>query len=125
PLSTETDVEMACNVAKEAYKEWKNTPAPIRGEIIGNVGRLLSENKETLAKIVTREIGKTHKEALGSVQEAIDTAHFFQSEGRRLYGQTVPSEMRNKELYTYRKPLGVVGIITAGNFPIAVPSWKI
>src|SRR5690606_28445217 len=89
------------------------------------VGRLLSENKETLAKIVTREIGKTHKEALGSVQEAIDTAHFFQSEGRRLYGQTVPSEMRNKELYTYRKPLGVVGIITAGNFPIAVPSWKI
>ena len=70
-------------------------------------------------------MGKTLKEARGDVQEAIDTCHFFQSEGRRLYGQTVPSEMQRKELTTYRRPLGVVGIITAGNFPIAVPSWKI
>lgn len=125
PASTENDVEKACQAAKEAFKEWKNTPAPLRGEIIGNIGKILEKNKEVLAKIVTREIGKTPKEALGSVQEAIDTAHFFQSEGRRLYGQTVPSEMRNKELYTYRRPVGVTGIISAGNFPIAVPSWKI
>jgi acyl-CoA reductase-like NAD-dependent aldehyde dehydrogenase len=125
PVSTEKDVENACKAAREAFKTWKDTPAPVRGEIIGNIGTLLSKNKETLGKVVTREIGKTPKEALGSVQEAIDTAHFFQSEGRRLYGQTVPSEMKNKELYTYRRPLGVTGVITAGNFPIAVPSWKI
>jgi acyl-CoA reductase-like NAD-dependent aldehyde dehydrogenase len=125
PTSTEKDVENACKAAAEAFKTWKHTPAPVRGEIIGNIGALLTKNKEVLAKLVTREIGKTNKEALGSVQEAIDTAHFFQSEGRRLYGQTVPSEMKNKELYTYRRPLGVTGVITAGNFPIAVPSWKI
>ncbi|MBC7475046.1 MAG: aldehyde dehydrogenase family protein [Candidatus Sericytochromatia bacterium] len=125
PLSTEEDVENACIAAKNAFKEWKNTPAPIRGGIIANIGDLLTKNKDVLAKIITREIGKTPKEAMGSVQEAIDTAHFFQSEGRRLYGQTVPSEMRNKELYTYRRPIGVTGVITAGNFPLAVPSWKI
>jgi len=125
PSSSEEDVEEACIAAKEAFAIWKNTPAPVRGGIIGNIGKLLSENKDVLAKLVTREIGKTPKEALGSVQEAIDTAHFFQSEGRRLYGQTVPSEMKNKELYTYRRPIGVTGVITAGNFPIAVPSWKI
>lgn len=125
PLSTEQDIEEACLSAKEAFKLWKNTPAPVRGEIIGNIGHVLTKNKEMLAKLVTREVGKTPKEALGSVQEAIDTAHFFQSEGRRLYGQTVPSEMPNKELYTYRRPIGVTGVITAGNFPVAVPSWKI
>ncbi|MEK7432512.1 MAG: aldehyde dehydrogenase family protein [Cyanobacteriota bacterium] len=125
PASTEKDVERACQAANDAFKNWKNTPAPLRGQIVGNIGKILEQNKETLAKIVTREIGKTPKESLGSVQEAIDTAQFFQSEGRRLYGQTVPSEMRNKELYTYRKPVGVTGVITAGNFPIAVPSWKI
>jgi len=81
--------------------------------------------KEHLSRLVTREMGKTLKEARGDVQEAIDTCHFFQSEGRRLYGQTVPSEMQRKELFTYRRPLGVVGMVTAGNFPIAVPSWKI
>ena len=125
PLSTEADIEEACIAAQEAFKEWKNTPAPVRGGIIGNIGNVFSKNKEMLAKLVTREVGKTPKEALGEIQEAIDTAHFFQSEGRRLYGQTVPSEMRNKELYTYRRPIGVTGIITAGNFPFAVPSWKI
>ncbi|MFN8674268.1 MAG: aldehyde dehydrogenase family protein [Candidatus Sericytochromatia bacterium] len=125
PASTESDIEKACQAARNAFKNWKNTPAPIRGEIVGNIGRILEKHKETLSKLVTREIGKTPKESNGSVQEAIDTAHFFQSEGRRLYGQTVPSEMRNKELYTYRRPVGVTGVITAGNFPIAVPSWKI
>jgi len=125
PIATEKDVIRACTAAQKAFEGWRETPAPVRGEIIGRFGELLSKNKEMLAWIVTREIGKTRRESLGSVQEAIDTAHFFQSEGRRLYGQTVWSEMRNKECMTYRRPYGVVGIITAGNFPIAVPSWKI
>ena len=93
--------------------------------MIGNIGKAIEREKESLSRLVTREMGKTLKEARGDVQEAIDTCHFFQSEGRSLYGQTVPSEMNNKELMTYRRPLGVVGIITAGNFPVAVPSWKI
>ena len=100
-------------------------PAPIRGEMVGNMGTAITREKESLSRLISREMGKTLKEARGEVQEAIDTCHFFQSEGRRLYGQTVPSEMPNKELMTYRRPLGVVGIVTAGNFPIAVPSWKI
>ncbi len=125
PIGDEKDIEQAVAAARRAFAKWSQTPAPLRGEIIGNFGRKLLENKEELAWLVTREIGKTKREALGSVQEAIDTANFFQSEGRRLYGQTVWSEMRDKELMTYRKPYGVSGIITAGNFPIAVPSWKI
>ncbi|MDA0700158.1 MAG: aldehyde dehydrogenase family protein, partial [bacterium] len=111
--------------ARAAFPAWSKTPAPVRGELIGRLGESLAREKEALARLVTREMGKTLKEARGSVQEAIDTCRFFQSEGRRLYGQTVPSEMPNKELFTYRRPLGVVGIVTAGNFPIAVPSWKI
>ena len=125
PEATKEQVRDACKVANEAFKTWSKTPAPIRGELIGNIGKAIAREKENLSRLVTREMGKTLKEARGSVQEAIDTCHFFQSEGRRLYGQTVPSEMPNKELMTYRRPLGVVGIVTAGNFPIAVPSWKI
>ena len=123
--ATREQVRDACIAANDAFKGWSKTPAPVRGELIGSVGRALEREKEALSRLVTREMGKTLKEARGSVQEAIDTCHFFQSEGRRLYGQTVPSEMPNKELTTYRRPLGVVGIVTAGNFPIAVPSWKI
>lgn len=125
PMATEKDIQRAAEAAQKAFAKWSQTPAPVRGEIIGKLGQLLAANKDMLAWVVTREIGKTKREALGSVQEAIDTAQFFQSEGRRLYGQTVWSEMRNKECMTYRRPYGVVGIITAGNFPIAVPSWKI
>ncbi len=125
PIADESDLKRAVGAATKAFEKWSQTPAPIRGEVIGRFGQLLLQNKEILAWIVTREVGKTKREALGSVQEAIDTAQFFQSEGRRLYGQTVWSEMRNKECMTYRRPYGVVGIITAGNFPIAVPSWKI
>jgi aldehyde dehydrogenase (NAD+) len=125
PEATREQVREACVVAAGAFKGWSKTPAPVRGELIGSIGRALEREKESLSRLVTREMGKTLKEARGSVQEAIDTCHFFQSEGRRLYGQTVPSEMPNKELTTYRRPLGVVGIVTAGNFPIAVPSWKI
>ncbi|MCC6278301.1 MAG: aldehyde dehydrogenase family protein [Oligoflexia bacterium] len=125
PVGGEKEIQKAVDAARSAFAKWSQTPAPVRGEIIGRFGKLLAENKQTLSWLVTREIGKTKREALGSVQEAIDTAHFFQSEGRRLYGQTVWSEMRNKECMTYRRPYGVVGIISAGNFPIAVPSWKI
>lgn len=125
PEATKDQVREACQVARKAFEPWKNTPAPVRGELIGAIGAAIAREKEALSRLVTREMGKTLKEARGDVQEAIDTCHFFQSEGRRLYGQTVPSEMPRKELMTYRRPLGVVGIVTAGNFPVAVPSWKI
>lgn len=125
PESDARDIEAAAQAARKAFETWKATPAPIRGAIVGRIGRILEDQKAKLAHIVTREIGKTPREAEGEVQEAIDTAQFFQSEGRRLYGQTVPSEMPRKELFTYRRPIGVVGMITAGNFPMAVPSWKI
>ena len=98
-------------------------PAPARGRVIAQVGRLVEANKEALASLVTREIGKPYPEALGEVQEIVDTCDFFLGEGRRLYGQTVPSEMPDKQLFTFRMPVGVAAIITAGNFPVAVPAW--
>jgi acyl-CoA reductase-like NAD-dependent aldehyde dehydrogenase len=125
PESTREEVREACETARRAQREWARTPAPRRAQVIGRLGKLLSEQKEQLSRFISREMGKPLREARGSVQEAIDTAEFFQSEGRRLYGQTVPSELPNKELFTYRRPIGVCGVITAGNFPIAVPSWKL
>jgi len=98
-------------------------PAPVRGRVIASIGRLVEENAATLAALVTREIGKPYAEALGEVREIIDTCDFFLGEGRRLYGQTVPSEMPDKQLFTFRVPVGVAAVITAGNFPVAVPSW--
>ena len=98
-------------------------PAPVRGKAIQQIGRLVEENKEALARLVTREIGKPYPESLGEVQEIVDTCDFFLGEGRRLYGQTVPREMPDKQLFTFRNPVGVAAIITAGNFPVAVPSW--
>jgi aldehyde dehydrogenase (NAD+) len=124
PLSTRDDVHRAIAAARAAFPGWAATPAPTRGQIIGNMGRLLMEHKDAIVALETREIGKTLKESAGSVQEAIDTCLFFQSEGRRLYGQTVNSELPDKELTTYRRPLGVCGIINACNFPAAVPFWK-
>src|SRR5215216_3870903 len=113
----------AARAAHEAQAAWAATPAPIRGRAIQQIGRLVEDNKEALARIVTREIGKPYPESLGEVQEIIDTCNFFLGEGRRLYGQTVPSEMHDKQLFTFRVPVGVAAIITAGNFPVAVPSW--
>ncbi len=124
PLSTRDDVGAALDAAHAAFPSWSATPAPTRGQIIGNMGRLLMEHKEDLVRLQAREIGKTLKECGGEIQEAIDTCLFFQSEGRRLYGQTVNSELPDKELFTYRRPLGVCGIINACNFPSAVPFWK-
>ena len=124
PQSTKEDVHDALDAARKAFDNWSSTPAPTRGQIIGNMGRLLMDYKDDIVKLETREIGKTLKESSGEVQEAIDTCLFFQSEGRRLYGQTVNSELPDKELFTYRRPLGVCGIINACNFPAAVPFWK-
>jgi aldehyde dehydrogenase (NAD+) len=115
----------AAQRARVAQRRWAAVPAPARGRVIAQVGRLVEANKAALAAIVTREIGKPLAEALGEVQEVIDTCDFFLGEGRRLYGQTVPSEMPDKQLFTFRVPVGVTAVITAGNFPAAVPSWYI
>src|ERR687897_2736185 len=115
----------ACRAARAAQATWASVPAPVRGRVIAQVGRLVEANKEALSRLITREIGKPYPEALGEVQEIIDTCDFFLGEGRRLYGQTVPSEMPDKQLFTFRMPVGVAAIITAGNFPVAVPSWYI
>src|SRR5919199_105989 len=109
----------ACRVAREAQRSWSSVPAPIRSRAVERLGRLVEANREPLAQLVTREIGKPIVESRGEVQEVIDTCSFFASEGRRLYGQTIPSEVPRKRLFTFRMPLGVAFIITAGNFPVA------
>ncbi|MFF4621099.1 aldehyde dehydrogenase family protein [Nonomuraea jabiensis] len=113
----------ACRTAKEAQREWAKVPAPVRGRVIASIGRLVEANAERLARLVTEEIGKPYAESLGEVREIVDTCDFFLGEGRRLYGQTVPSEMPAKNLFTFRNPIGVAAVVTAGNFPVAVPSW--
>jgi acyl-CoA reductase-like NAD-dependent aldehyde dehydrogenase len=113
----------ACRAAKAAQGAWAAVPAPVRGRAVQQIGRLVEANREALARLITTEIGKPYRESLGEVQEVIDTCNFFLGEGRRLYGQTVPSEMSDKQLFTFRMPVGVAAIITAGNFPVAVPSW--
>jgi acyl-CoA reductase-like NAD-dependent aldehyde dehydrogenase len=115
----------ACSRAKAAQPDWARVPAPVRGRAIQHLGRLVEDNAETLSQLITREIGKPIRESRGEVQEVIDTCTFFLGEGRRLYGQTIPSEMPDKQLFTFRVPVGVAAIVTAGNFPVAVPSWYI
>ncbi len=122
-LASVEEVVGAARRASAAQRAWSEIPAPARGRVIAAVGRLVEANKEALAALVTREIGKPYAEALGEVQEVVDTCDFFLGEGRRLYGQTVPSEMPAKQLFTYRAPVGTAFVITAGNFPAAVPSW--
>jgi aldehyde dehydrogenase (NAD+) len=113
----------ACAAAKQAQPSWGQVPAPVRGRAVAAMSRIVEANKSALARLVTRELGKPYAEALGEVQEIIDTCDFFLGEGRRLYGQTVPSEMPDKQLFTFRVPVGTVAVVTAGNFPVAVPSW--
>jgi acyl-CoA reductase-like NAD-dependent aldehyde dehydrogenase len=122
-LATADDLMSAFVSAKDAQRGWSQVPPPVRGRVIAAMGRIVETNKDALAKLVTREIGKPYAESLGEVQEIIDTCDFFLGEGRRLYGQTVPSEMTDKQLFTFRVPVGVAAVITAGNFPVAVPSW--
>ena len=122
-LASAATFAAACAAAKQAQPSWGDIPAPVRGRAITAIGRIVEANKESLARLVTRELGKPHAESLGEVQEIIDTCDFFLGEGRRLYGQTVPSEMPDKQLFTFRVPVGAVAVVTAGNFPVAVPSW--
>jgi acyl-CoA reductase-like NAD-dependent aldehyde dehydrogenase len=113
----------ALSAAKAGQPAWASVPAPVRGRVIASIGRIVEANKEALARLVTREVGKPIGESRGEVQEIVDTCDYFAGEGRRLYGQTVPSEMPDKVLMTFRQPVGVVAVVTAGNFPVAVPSW--
>ena len=124
PLSGAADVDAAVQAAKEAFETWRLVPAPKRGEILKRVGDLLTERKSEIAFEMTREMGKPHFETKGDVQEAIDTAYYAMTMGRQLFGRTVPSEMNNKFNMTVRRPIGVCGLITAWNFPVAVPTWK-
>jgi len=121
----EKDVEKAVEAAEKAFDSWSNIPAPKRGLILLKVAKLLKKNKELLAKLVTKEMGKVITEARGDVQEAIDMAEYIAGEGRRLFGHTTPSELRDKFCMTIRRPVGVYGLITPWNFPLAIPAWKI
>ncbi len=124
PLSTRETVDQAVNAAKKAQKKWALVPAPQRAEILYKVGYLMKERKEHLAEILTKENGKVIEEARGEVQEGIDMAFYMAGEGRRLFGQTTPSELKDKFAMSIRAPVGVVGIITPWNFPIAIATWK-
>ena len=124
PRSSAEDVDRAVAAAKSAYEDWRLVPAPKRGELLFRFAHLLSEQKEDLAQLMAHEMGKVLPEARGDVQEAIDMAYYMGGEGRRLFGQTTPSELRDKFNMSVRQPIGVVGVITPWNFPIAIPSWK-
>jgi aldehyde dehydrogenase (NAD+) len=121
----ENDVNKAVDAAEDAFDKWSETPAPQRGKIILKAAQLLEQNKESLARELTEEMGKILVEARGDVQEAIDMALLMAGEGRRLFGYTTTSESKNKFAMTIRRPIGIVGLITPWNFPIAIPSWKI
>jgi acyl-CoA reductase-like NAD-dependent aldehyde dehydrogenase len=123
--SDRRDVAKAIDAARRAYTRWRLVPAPRRAEILFRAARLIEERKDLLARDMTREMGKVLAETRGDVQEAIDMTFFMAGEGRRQYGQTVPSELRDKFAMSVRQPLGVSAVITPWNFPMAIPSWKI
>ena len=125
PKSGPEDVDRAVAAAKEAYAEWRLVPAPKRGEILFRFAQLVTDHKAELTDLMTHEMGKVKAEAGGDVQEAIDMSYYMAGEGRRLFGQTTPSELQNKFQMSVRMPIGVIGVITPWNFPIAIPSWKI
>jgi aldehyde dehydrogenase (NAD+) len=124
PRSGKEDVERAVQSARRGFESWRKTPAPERGEIMRRIGDLMTARKDEIARVMTREMGKVLNETRGDVQEGIDTAYSAATEGRRLYGKTVPSELRDKWAMTYRRPIGVCGLITPFNFPLAIPTWK-
>ncbi len=124
PKSTKEDVDDAVKAARAAFEKWRLVPAPARGDIMRKIGDLLVARKEELAREMTREMGKVLAETRGDVQEGIDTAYYAATEGRRLFGNTVPSELPNKFAMAIRVPIGVAGIITPWNFPLAIPTWK-
>src|SRR4051794_4565659 len=124
PLSTSADVDRAVASATRGFELWRKTPAPARGDVLRRVGDLLTKRKDEIADLMTREMGKPLTETRGDVQEGIDTAYYAASEGRRLFGKTVPSELRNKWAMSYRRPIGIAGLICPFNFPMAIPTWK-
>ncbi|MGH7735744.1 MAG: aldehyde dehydrogenase family protein, partial [Gemmatimonadales bacterium] len=124
PDSGRRDIADAVKSAKRGFEVWKRTPAPARGDVLRRLGDLLVTHKEELADGMTREMGKVLAETRGDVQEGIDTAYYAASEGRRLFGHTVPSELRDKWAMSFRRPIGVCGLVTPFNFPMAIPTWK-
>jgi alpha-ketoglutaric semialdehyde dehydrogenase len=125
PRSTAADVDRAVATARAAWEDWRLVPAPERGNILFRFAQLLERSKPELSDLMTREMGKVKAEAGGDVQEAIDMSYYMGGEGRRLFGHTTPSELRNKFMMSVRMPVGVVGAITPWNFPIAIPAWKL
>ena len=125
PLSGKDEVDQAVKAARRAFESWRLVPAPKRGDILKKVGDIMTARKEDIAKQMTREMGKVLLETRGDVQEGVDTAYYAASEGRRLFGHTVPSELPNKFNMAIRVPIGVAAIITPWNFPMAIPTWKI
>ncbi len=125
PSSTEEDVDRAVSAAADAFDHWRRTPAPRRAEILFRLGEILIRNKDVYAADMTREMGKVLKETGGDVQEAIDCTYYTAGEGRRLHGFTTPAEMPNKFAMCVRQPVGLCGLITPWNFPMAIPSWKL
>jgi len=125
PLTTRQETKEAIVAAKAAFTAWRNTPAPARGNILFKAARLMQEQKEELARLLTREEGKALKDSLGEVQRSINIMEFMAGEARRLTGETLPSELPKNFSYTVRQPVGVVGAITPWNFPVAIPVWKI
>lgn len=125
PISTGEEVDSAVEAARAAYPSWSAMPAPKRGEILFKVAKILEERKEELGTLVTREMGKVISEGLSDVQEAIDMAYYMAGEGRRLQGETIPSELGDKDAKTVRESIGTFAIITPWNFPVAIPSWKL
>jgi len=119
------DVDRAVSAAREAFPGWRLTPAPRRGEMLFRAAELLVREKQRLGELVTREMGKVLAEGLGDVQEAIDMAYYMAGEGRRQQGETVPSELPDKDCKSVREPLGVMALVTPWNFPTAIPAWKI
>ncbi|HLC17894.1 MAG TPA: aldehyde dehydrogenase family protein [Thermodesulfobacteriota bacterium] len=125
PASGKADVDEAVRAAREAYPPWRLMPAPKRGEILFRAAELIAKNKDSLGELVTREMGKILSEGLGDVQEAVDMAYYMAGEGRRLTGETVPSELPDKDCKSIRVPIGVFALITPWNFPTAIPAWKL
>jgi len=124
PKSSKVDLDKAVAAAKKAYEEWRLMPAPKRGEILFKLGQILKDRKEEMARMMTREMGKILQETRGDVQEGIDTAFYAAGEGRRMFGDTVPAELPDKFCMSVRQPIGVCGLITPWNFPVAIPTWK-
>src|SRR3954447_10761611 len=125
PKSTVEDTDRAVEAAKDAYESWRLVPAPKRAEILFRVAQQFVEHKDELTELMVQEMGKVRAEAGGDVQEAIDMTYYMAGEGRRMFGHTTPSELPDKFNMSGRQPIGVVGVITPWNFPIAIPSWKI